>query len=61
MKLLQKILSIPKSLYVSTKLCGFKKGIKLPVLVRYNTILRDISGRVIVPARGGNTCWLQQR
>ena len=53
MKLLQKILSIPKSLYVSIKLCGLKKGIKLPVLVRYNTVLRDISGQVITPVRGG--------
>lgn len=52
MKLLQIILSIPKSLYVSIKLCGFKKGIKLPVLVRYNTVLRDISGQVITPVRG---------
>lgn len=47
------ILSIPKSLYVSIKMCGFKKGIKLPILVRYNTVLRDISGQVITPARGG--------
>ena len=53
MKLLQKILSIPKSLYVSIKLCGLKKGIKLPVLVRYNTVLRDISGQVITPVRRG--------
>ena len=53
MKLLQKILSIPKSLYVSIKLCGLKKGIKLPVLVRYNTVLRDVSGQVITPVRGG--------
>ena len=55
------ILSIPKSLYVSIKLCGLKKGIKLPVLVRYNTVLRDISGQVVTPVRGGNTCWIQWR
>lgn len=55
------ILSIPKSLYVSIKMCGFKKGIKLPILVRYNTVLRDISGQVITPARGGNTYWVLRR
>lgn len=53
MELLEKLLSVPKSLYVSIKLCGLTKGIKLPIFVRYNTVLRDISGRVIAPSWGG--------
>ena len=55
MKMLEKILSVPKSLYVSIRLCGFKKGLKLPVYVRYNTVLRNLSGRVMSPAWGGGT------
>lgn len=51
-KKFEKILSLPKSLYVSIKLCGFNKGIKLPVLVRYNTVLRDLSGQVEAPSGG---------
>ena len=43
MKFLEKLLSVPKSLYVSIRMCGLKKGMKLPVFVRYNTVLRDIS------------------
>lgn len=56
MKFIEKILSVPKSLYVSIKLCGLKNGIRLPIFVRYNTVLRDISGHVITPAAGGIFC-----
>lgn len=61
MELLEKLLSVPKSLYVSIKLCGLTKGIKLPIFVRYNTVLRDISGRVIAPSWGGGMYWVRLR
>lgn len=45
-RLLELIFSVPKSLYVSARLCGLKKALKLPVVVRYNTVLRNLSGSV---------------
>lgn len=41
-----KLLSIPKSLYVSLRLCGLKRAFKLPILVRFNCKLMKLSGRV---------------
>lgn len=41
-----KILSIPKSFYVSGRLVGWKHAYKLPVFVRYNCVLNNLSGRV---------------
>lgn len=46
-------LSLPKSFYVCARLCGLKKAIKLPVLVRYNTVLRRLDGSVSVNYSGG--------
>lgn len=40
------LLSIPKSFYVSYKLLSLKEAIKLPILVRYNTRLLNLSGRL---------------
>lgn len=40
-------LSLPKSFYVSYKLLSFKDAFKLPVLVRYNTKLLNLSGRLL--------------
>ena len=41
-----KLVSIPKSLYVSIRLCGLSRGILLPILVRYNTKLVDLNGKL---------------
>ena len=41
-----KILSIPKSLYVCLRLLPMRQAIRLPLLVRYNTALKRLSGRV---------------
>lgn len=46
-KLLEYILSIPKSFYVSLKYFSFKDALKLPILVRYNTVLLNTKGTVV--------------
>lgn len=46
-----KLLSIPKSIYVSVKLLGWggvKYALKLPIFVRYNCVLNCLDGKVIV-------------
>lgn len=44
---LNKIISIPKSLYVNFKLFEFKKAIKLPIIISYNTKIVGIKRGVI--------------
>lgn len=44
---LERFFSIPKSYYVSGKLIGWKHAHKLPVCVRFNTLLRDLSGKIV--------------
>ena len=42
-----KLLSIPKSIYVSVKLLGWggvKYALKLPIFVRYNCVLNCLDG-----------------
>lgn len=39
------IISLPKSLYVCLRLLPFSQAIRIPILVRYNTKLVDLSGR----------------
>lgn len=46
-KLLEYILSIPKSFYVSLKYFSFKDALKLPILVRYNTVLLNTKGTIV--------------
>lgn len=41
-----KLLSIPKSFYVSLRLCGLKRAFELPILVRFNCKLAKLNGRV---------------
>lgn len=43
---LDKILSIPKSLWVSLHFFPVKEAIRLPILVRYNTKIVSLKGRV---------------
>lgn len=41
---LEYFISLPKSFYVSWKLTSFKTAFKLPIFVRYNTILKKLTG-----------------
>ena len=54
MKIIEFFLSFPKSFYVSLRLLGFKKAIKLPILVRYNTRIISLYGRMILSGGGQN-------
>lgn len=45
-----RILSVPKSFYVSWRLTSFREALRLPVQVRYDTVLKDLHGRVSGPA-----------
>lgn len=47
MKFFEYLVSIPKSYYVSFRLCPIPLALKMPIMVRYNCITRDLSGRVI--------------
>ena len=44
----ERILSLPKSLYVCLRLLPLRQAIKLPILVRYNTRLSCLNGNVIL-------------
>lgn len=44
---IEKILSIPKSFWVSWKLIGFREAFKLPIMVRYNVCCKSLRGSVI--------------
>ena len=44
---IEKILSIPKSFWVSLHFFPLKDALKLPVLVRYNTSLMSLKGKII--------------
>lgn len=41
------IRSIPKSLYLSLKYYSFKEALRLPILIRYNTRLVSLKGKII--------------
>lgn len=43
---LERILSIPKSFYVSWRLTSFQEAFRLPIQVRYNCVLKDLHGKV---------------
>lgn len=49
---LEKILSIPKSLWFCLHYFTIKDAIKLPVIVRYNTKLNVLKGRIILSGGG---------
>lgn len=51
-----RLLSIPKSFYVSWRLTDFKTALKLPVRVKYNSILASLKGKLRImdtPLSGG--------
>lgn len=51
--LIENILSLPKSLYVSMKFFPLVQAIRIPILVRYDTKLTSLSGTVKFNSRGG--------
>lgn len=54
---IEKILSIPKSFWVSLHFFGFKDAVKLPMFVRYNCVLKNLTGSVeILNSGGGKIC-----
>lgn len=42
------LFSLPKSLYVNFRLLPFKRAIRLPILVKYNTVVKGFRGGEIV-------------
>lgn len=56
---IEKILSIPKSLYVNFKLMPFREAIKMPIFVRYNCHIKALKGLISVNRGGVKTAMLQ--
>lgn len=56
-KIVEYILSVPKSFYVSLKYFPFKDAIKLPIMVRYNTVLLGLKGKIVNSMGGGKNCY----
>lgn len=48
MNVLEKIFSLPKSLYFNLKVLPFWQACKLPILIKYNTHITSSSGRIII-------------
>lgn len=53
---LEYLLSTPKSFYVSANLLGFKRALRLPIVVRYNTKVLSLKGSVTI--LGGGRIWI---
>lgn len=47
-EILEKVFSMPKSLYISLHYFPFFQAIHLPIVVRYNTKIRNMSGKVLL-------------
>lgn len=45
---LEYMLSAPKSFYVSANLLGFKRALRLPIVIRYNTKVLSLKGSVTI-------------
>ena len=45
-KIIEYVLSLPKSIYVSFRLLPFKDAVRVPVFVRYNCMLLSLKGSV---------------
>lgn len=43
---IEKILSVPKSFWVSLHFFRLKDALKLPFFVRYNCVLKNLSGNI---------------
>ena len=46
-KIVEYLFSVPKSFYVSLKYFSLKDAIRLPILVRYNTLLLELKGNIV--------------
>lgn len=51
--LIEKIQSLPKSLYVCMRFFPLLQALRIPILVRYNTKLKSLSGSVKFNSGGG--------
>ena len=51
-KKIEKILSVPKSFWVSLHFFTLRDALKLPILVRYNTKIRSLRGEIKVLGGG---------
>ena len=49
--LFEKIISLPKSIYVSFKLFPLQQALKIPVLCRYNVKCKSLKGNAVVKKR----------
>lgn len=49
----EKLLSIPKSFYLSLCYFPLREAVKLPVMVRYNTLILRHEGLIKVNSGGG--------
>lgn len=47
-KYIEYLLSIPKSLYFCLRVLPFRSAISIPVFVRYNVKLLDVSGHLVI-------------
>lgn len=47
-RIIEKIFSIPKSIYFNFRVLPFRQAYKLPIIVRYNALLLSTKGRVIL-------------
>lgn len=56
---LEKLFSIPKSLYVCLRLFPLKDAVRLPVLVRWNCSLISLSGKIKIKNGGAKTAMLK--
>lgn len=52
-RIIEYVLSIPKSLYVNFRMLPIFQALKMPIIVRHNAILKSLKGRVILPAHVG--------
>lgn len=51
MRIFERIISIPLSLYVCLRLLPFKQAIILPIIVRYNCKLKSLKGYVVLSSK----------
>lgn len=51
--MLEKIISIPKSLWVCLHFFSFIEALRLPIVVKYNVKIGSLKGNVIINNTGG--------
>lgn len=57
-KKIEKILSVPKSFWVSLHFFRLKNALKLPFFVRYNCVLKNLSGDIKFKSGGGENSYV---